>query len=63
MEEQTLTSLRRRREKAKAALAQVTDEAKTAARAGAEAGIAEARLSELLGVDRMTIRSWLGKKR
>jgi hypothetical protein len=37
------------------------DNARQAALTGAAAGIAEARIAAALGVDRSTVRKWLGK--
>lgn len=58
-----LVRIGRRRAKAKAAFEKVNDEAKAAVVAAAEAGVPEAELARVLQVDRMTVRSWLGKRR
>jgi transposase len=42
-------------------LAAVIERAKTAARELHGAGVSESEIARRLGVDRMTIRSWLGK--
>lgn len=58
-----LAKLGRRRARAKATFEKVNDEAKAAVVAAAEAGVPEAELARVLQVDRMTVRSWLGKRR
>lgn len=58
-----LDGIGQRRARAKANYLRLTEEAKAAARQAAEDGISEMELARRLKVDRMTIRSWLGKKR
>lgn len=62
METPDLCALGRRRAAAKAELDAATADAKAAARAMADQGVPEAELARRLKVDRMTIRSWLGKR-
>lgn len=57
-----LTTAGRRWADALTARAELADEMADLARKGAEAGIAETEMAELLGVDRArTLRRWLGK--
>jgi DNA invertase Pin-like site-specific DNA recombinase len=58
-----LAAIGRRRARARANLDRVTEEAKEAAREAFAEGVSESELARLLQVDRMTIRTWLGKKR
>jgi predicted transcriptional regulator len=37
-------------------------QARTAAAEAADAGLSQHRIAELLGVDRMTVRKWVGKR-
>lgn len=46
---------------ARGALTRATEAAKAAVRLDAERGVSEAELARRYGVDRMTIRAWLGK--
>jgi DNA invertase Pin-like site-specific DNA recombinase len=61
--ERDLAAIGRRRARAKGNLERLTEEAKEAAREAADEGVSESELARLLQVDRMTIRTWLGKKR
>lgn len=47
---------------ARSALAQATDGAKAAAKTGVTAGMSEVATARTLGVDRITLRRWLGKQ-
>lgn len=57
-----LTKIGNRRARAKAAYEKVNDEAKRAVVAAAAEGVSETELARVMKVDRMTIRSWLGKR-
>ncbi|MGI5127470.1 sigma factor-like helix-turn-helix DNA-binding protein [Pseudonocardia sp. CA-107938] len=58
-----LAGLGKRLQRARSRLEEVKQEARTAVVAAAEDGMSESELARLLAVDRMTIRSWLGKGR
>lgn len=49
--------------RAKAAMQTARDRARQVAHAALDAGHAEAAVARLLGVDRMTIRAWTGKRK
>ena len=49
--------------RAKRNLAEATEAAKSVANAAYEQKVYEITIAELLGVDRMTVRRWLGKRR
>lgn len=49
--------------RARSNLAVATYDAKTVAVDAAAEGFSEVRISQLLGVDRLTVRAWLGKPR
>jgi hypothetical protein len=57
-----LATIGARRKRARANFDKVNEEAKTAARAAVAAGMTEVDVKDALGVDRMTVRSWLGKR-
>lgn len=59
--EQRLRAAARRRAKAVDRLTEVTDELRTLVVQAVAAGTSEAAAARLAQVDRMTIRSWLGK--
>lgn len=54
-------ALRRRLTHARAELVEATAIASAGAKRLVEAGLSEVKTAEMLGVDRQTIRSWLGK--
>jgi DNA invertase Pin-like site-specific DNA recombinase len=47
---------------ARTALAEATEVARAAARRLVESGVSESETARQLGVDRMTVRAWLGKR-
>ena len=51
-----------RLQRARAAVDQATEQARAAALAALAEGVAEAGVARTLGVDRMTIRKWAGKR-
>lgn len=57
-----LASIGQRLKTATRARKDVLDEAHKAVRAGADEGVSEVEMARLVGVTRMTIRSWLGKR-
>jgi hypothetical protein len=57
-----LVAIGARRRRAKGNFEKVNEEAKQAARAAVAAGMTEVDVKDALGVDRMTVRSWLGKR-
>jgi hypothetical protein len=57
-----LAALGRAFARKRAAFHAARDELRTVVQAEAVSGAAEAKLARLLQVDRMTIRSWLGKR-
>lgn len=63
MDEKMIRAVGRRRAKAKDSFAQATEAAQHAAREATAEGHTEVDLAAWLGVDRMTVRSWIGKKR
>lgn len=52
----------RRLRRARAALAKALDEAQTEAQAALANGEPESSVARALGVDRMTVRKWAGKR-
>ncbi len=63
VDEAELAAIGKRRARAKVSLDRATTEAKAAVKLAIDAGVSEADAARILQVDRMTVRSWLGKKR
>lgn len=61
-EQDELKRVARKLLRARDSLASVMNEATDAAVAANAAGIPEAEIARTLGVDRMTVRKWLGKR-
>jgi hypothetical protein len=59
---ETLTELKNRRIKLRAELVEVSDLLRAAALERLAAGDSEAGVARDAGVDRMTVRQWLGKR-
>lgn len=57
-----LDALGRKREKARAEVARLFEQARVAAIEAVASGVPEADVARRLKVDRMTVRKWLGKR-
>jgi DNA-binding GntR family transcriptional regulator len=57
-----IDSIGRRRKRAKAVMDETIKEAEAAVKDPANADISEADIARRLGVDRMMVRKWLGKR-